>query len=108
MGLSPNGIRHTVVSSMSFSHFLRIQRDEQAGTKHYIVHTVDPRFSMELVPDRGAPDKVGKGVIKRICLPNSWSGNYGKCANLIGSAQEFFAQASATAETKVIRPRFLR
>jgi hypothetical protein len=108
MGLSPNGIRHTVVSSMSFSHFLRIQRDEQAGTKHYIVHTVDPRFSMELVPDRGAPDKVGKGVIKRICLPNSWSGNYGKCANLIGSAQEFFAQTFATAETKVIRPRFLR
>jgi hypothetical protein len=93
---------------MSFSHFLRIERDEQAGSKHYIVHTVDPRFSMELTPDRDAPDKVGKGIIKRIWLPNSWSGNYGKCAQLIGSAQEFFSQTFAATENKESRSRFLR
>ena len=47
---------------MSFSHFLRVERDEQAGSKHYIVHTIAPRFSLELAPDCEAPDKVGQGV----------------------------------------------
>lgn len=93
---------------MSFSHFLRIERDEQAGSKHYVVHTIDPRFSMELTPDRDAPDKVGKGVIKRICLPNSWSGDYGKCAKLIGAAQEFFSQTFAASDARSTRSRFMR
>ena len=59
---------------MSFAHFLRIEREEQSGSRHYVVHASDPRFSLELTPDREAPDKIGKGVIKRICLPNSWAG----------------------------------
>lgn len=77
---------------MSSSHFLRIEREGKSGSKHYIVHTVDPRFTMELTPDREAPDKIGKGVIKRICLPNSWAGDYSKSARLIGAAQDFFAK----------------
>lgn len=85
---------------MSFSHFLRIEREGHSGSKHYIVHTVDPRFSMELTPDKEAPDKIGKGVIKRICLPNSWAGDYSKSAKLITSAQDFFARTFAEPEPK--------
>ncbi|MCB1103652.1 MAG: hypothetical protein H7A44_03810 [Opitutaceae bacterium] len=77
---------------MSSSHFLRVERDGKFGSKHYIVHVTDPRFSMELTPDRDAPDKIGKGVIKRICLPNSWAGDYSQTARLITAAQDFFAR----------------
>jgi len=93
---------------MSFSHFMRIERDGQAGSKHYIVHTVDPRFSMELTPDHAALDKVGKGVIKRLCLPNSWAGDYGQCAKLIGPAQDFFARSFNEPVPKAVGRRFAR
>lgn len=78
---------------MSFSHFLRIERDEQAGSKHYVVHTMAPQFALELAPDGEAPDKVGKGVFKRISVPNSWAGDYTKYAKLMGAAQEFFSKS---------------
>jgi hypothetical protein len=93
---------------MSLSHFLRIERDERAGSRHYVVHTVDPRFSMELAPDREAPDKIGRGVIKRICVPNSWAGDYGNCAALIGAAQEFFTRSFSEPAAKGTTGRFGR
>jgi hypothetical protein len=74
---------------MSVSHFLRIEREAKDGSRHYVVHTLDPKFSMEIMPDGNAPDKVGKGVIKRIRVPNSWAGDYGKYAKLMSAAQEF-------------------
>lgn len=85
---------------MSSNHFLRVERDGKFGSKHYIVHLNDPRFSMELIPDRDAPDKIGKGVIKRICLPNSWAGDYSKTARLIGPAQDFFARTLSEQSVK--------
>lgn len=82
-----------LVVAMSLGNFLRIEREECDGSRHYVVHTHDPKFSMELTPDREAPDKVGKGVIKRVCVPNSWAGDYGKYAKLMNAAQEFFTQS---------------
>ncbi len=93
---------------MSISHFMSIVRDDQVGSKHYVVHTTDPRFSMELAPDKDAPDKVGKGIIKRICLPNSWTGDYGKCVKLFGLAQDFFAQTFADPVPKAVTKRISR
>ncbi|MDB6127685.1 MAG: hypothetical protein JWM35_1581 [Verrucomicrobia bacterium] len=91
---------------MSFAHFLRIEREERGGSRHYVVHASDPRFSLELSPDGEAPDKIGRGVIKRICLPNSWAGDYGKYAKLMGAAQEFFAQSFAEPAPKDETRRF--
>jgi hypothetical protein len=80
---------------MNFPHFLRVERDGPGRPRHTVVHLVDPKFSVELMPDREAPDKMGRGVIKRICVPNSWAGDYAQCAKLIGAAQEFFSQSLA-------------
>lgn len=80
---------------MESPHFLRIEREGGGGSKHYVVHTHDPKFSMELTPDSAAPDKVGKGVMKRICVPNSWAGDYTRYAKLMGAAQEFFGRSFA-------------
>lgn len=85
---------------MEFPHFLRIEREGGGGSKHYVVHTDDPKFSMELMPDAAAPDKVGKGIIKRVCVPNSWAGDYARYAKFMGAAQEFFGQSFAEPASK--------
>ena len=74
-------------------HFVRIDRDGRGGGRHYVVHAADPRLTLELTPDHEAPDKLGRGVIKRVCVPNSWAGDYGKYSKLLAAAQEFFAQS---------------
>lgn len=80
---------------MSFAHFLRIDRDGRGHEQHYVVHTHNPKFTLELTPDREAPDRIGQGVIKRIWVPNSWAGDYGQYGKLLAAAQEFFASANA-------------
>ena len=91
---------------MDFPHFLRIERDGTGRSKHFVVHTVEPKFSMELTPDGAAPDKIGRGVIKRVCVPNSWAGDYAQYAKLMGAAQEFFAQSFAAPVPKMESKRF--
>jgi hypothetical protein len=76
-----------------FPHFVRVDRDGRQE-RHYVIHTQDPRFTLELRPDTEAPDRVGRGVIKRVCVPNSWAGDYGRYAKLLGAAQDFFAQSA--------------
>jgi len=89
---------------MNFPHFLRIEREprggasaiaEAAGSRHFVVHLVEPRLALELAPDAAAPDQMGRGVIKRVCVPNSWAGDYGQYGQLISAAQEFFEQSLA-------------
>lgn len=91
---------------MNISKFLRIERENRDGSKHYVVHTHDPKFTMELAPDSAAPDKIGRGVIKRVLVPNSWAGDYTKYSKFISSAQEFFAQSFAEPAPKSEVRRF--
>ena len=79
---------------MNFSHFVRIDREGRGRERHYVVHTRDPKFTVELTPDGDAPDKVGRGVIKRVSVPNSWAGDYGQYGKMLSAAQEFFAQST--------------
>jgi hypothetical protein len=80
---------------MNFSHFVRVDREGRGQPRHFVVHTHDPKFTLELLPDAEAPDRVGRGIIKRICVPNSWAGDYGQYGKMLAAAQEFFAQSGA-------------
>ncbi len=93
---------------MDFAHFMRIERETGGRSKHVIVHTHDPKLSLELAPDRDAADGMGKGVIKRVCVPNSWAGNYSQYGKLIAAAQEFFHQSLADPIPKVEAKRLAR
>jgi hypothetical protein len=93
---------------MNLSHFLRIECEQSGGPRHYVVHTQEPRLSLELEPDPSAPDRIGRGVIKRVCVPNSWAGDYGQYGKLITTAQEFFAQVAAHPERETTGRRFGR
>jgi hypothetical protein len=91
---------------MNLSEFLRIERESRDGSRHYVVHTDDPRFTVELTPDRTAPDKIGRGVIKRVHVPNSWAGDYTKYSTFITAAQEFFEKSFAEPVPKTETRRF--
>ena len=78
---------------MNLSEFLRIERENRDGSRHYVLHTQDPKFTIELAPDRAAPDKIGRGVIQRVHVPNSWAGDYTKYSKFISAAQEFFEKS---------------
>jgi hypothetical protein len=86
---------HRVGARMNLSEFLRIERESADGSRHYVLHTHDPKFSMELIPDRTAPDKMGRGVIKRVLVPNSWAGDYTQYSKFITAGQDFFEQSRA-------------
>jgi hypothetical protein len=90
---------------MDEDHFLRIEREGSGGSRHFVVHLSDPNFSVELAPDSGAPDKIGRGVIRRLRVPNSWAGDYGQYAKLLTAAQDFFAQSFAEPEPKAVTRR---
>ena len=91
---------------MNLSEYLRIERESGNGSKHYVVHTQDPKFAMELAPDAAAPNKIGRGVIKRVQVPNSWAGDYTKYSKFIGAAQEFFEKSFAEPAPKAETRRF--
>ena len=78
---------------MNFSHFVRIDRERRGQERHFVVHTGNPRFTLELTPDPDAPDRKGRGIIKRVCVPNSWAGDYNQYGKMVAAAQEFFAQS---------------
>lgn len=91
---------------MNFSPFLRVEREGRDGSRHYVIHTHDPKFTVELTPDASAPDRIGRGLIKRVHVPNSWAGDYTKYAKVIAAAQEFFGQSFAAPTAKTEARRF--
>ena len=93
---------------MDFPDFMRVEREGQAGSRHYVIHTHDPKFALELVPDGAVPDRIGQGVMKRLQVPNSWAGDYTKYAKFIGAAQHFFAESFAEPVPKSETRRFAR
>jgi len=103
-GLCPAAPSYFLFGAMNFSDFLRIECEGRDGSRHTVVHTGAPKFSLELVPDPAAPDKIGHGVIKRLCVPNSWAGDYTQYARHMNVAQEFFARSFAEPEKKSRTP----
>jgi hypothetical protein len=93
---------------MNFSHYMRIERKERGRSRHYVVHVGEPKFTMELALDGEAPDKIGRGIIRRVSLPNSWAGDYGRCAQALFTAQEFFRQSFSEPTAKKGPGRFRR
>jgi hypothetical protein len=91
---------------MNFAHFIKIEREKHGQSRHYVVHFHEPKFTMEFLPDRDAPDKIGSGVIKRICIPNSAMGDYTKYSQWMSTAQEFFKQSFSEAAPKAETQRF--
>ncbi len=91
---------------VSLADFWRVECDGRDGARHFVVHAAAPRCSLEITPDRAAPDQIGRGRIRRICVPNSFAGDYHQYAKLMDAAQEFFARSFAEPAPKAETRRF--
>lgn len=84
--------------------FYRVERREADGrTRHFVVHTESPKFMVEFdrePPSPGDPTASlasrQRPVLRRVCVPNSWAGDYHRCARQLGAAADFFAATEAT------------
>lgn len=80
---------------MNYNHFVRIERRERKGSRFFVVHSHEPKLYMELTPEEDAEGRTVKGTIKRIVIPNSWTGNYQRYGQLLSAAQTFFEESLA-------------
>jgi hypothetical protein len=84
--------------------FCRVERSQPGGRKHtYVVHTGSPTFLVEFESaaraDSEPPDgPESKPVIRRVCVPNNWAGDYARCARLLGAAADFFSATEPSGE----------
>ena len=78
---------------MNLGCFLRVDKETAQGEKHFIIHKADPPFSVEVEADFDAAGRVRNCTIKRLRLPNSWTGDYTKYARLVNAALAFFEQS---------------
>jgi hypothetical protein len=80
--------------------FCHVEKRERSGSKHFVVHTSSPRFVIEIEAAGGVtPDGHRSGVIKRVCVPNSWAGDYQKCGRALGAALAFFESPPSNPES---------
>lgn len=83
---------------MSSAHFITVERRVGGVSSYLVRHLVDPKFTLEVEPVRDAEGRVSSGLIKRLCLPNSWTGSYHRQGALLGEALRFFADTLAELE----------
>lgn len=76
-------------SRMISSDFCHVERREGEKSRYYVVHAGSPRFVAEIEPGGESP-AGSSGVIRRVVVPNSWSGEYHHCGQLLGAAVSFF------------------
>ena len=88
---------------MNLGCFLRVDKETAQGEKHYIIHKADPPFSIEVEADFDKSGRVRNCTLKRLRLPNSWTGDYGKYSRLVNAALAFFEQSSRDSDAI---PRF--
>ncbi len=74
---------------MAYRHFIKIERDEDRD-RVQVVHLYPPRMLVEFQPVRDAAGKVVSVVIKRLCVPNSWTGDYHQCNRIVREAESFY------------------
>jgi hypothetical protein len=89
---------------MSAQDFLRVDRDgDSADARHYVVHLQDPKFTLELTGEPDEDGQVREGTLKRLCVPNSWAGDYQRYAKLLAAAQEFFRRTAGARQGAATR-----
>lgn len=94
-----NSRRHCLYSriryqgKMARTSFLIVKRREGDGCLYHVVHSSEPKFSIEVDPAYSPFGKPGCNFIKSIRLNNSWSGDYHRCFALVRKAEEFFRRS---------------
>ena len=83
---------------MDTEPFIHIERIEGDRKRHCVVNRFEPGFSVEVEP--ATPNAPGRPGIRRVCLPNSWTGDYHRFAKLVAGAQAFLERCEGLVTNK--------
>ncbi|MBL4574887.1 MAG: hypothetical protein JKY51_02155 [Opitutaceae bacterium] len=75
---------------MNHSNFVKVKHQSGKGYRHFVVPMDGPGFSIEFSEESNEKEKLIGGMIKKVCFPNSWTGNYHQYGKLFEAAQAFF------------------
>jgi len=78
---------------MNLGCFLRVDQETAQGERHYVIHKAEPPFSIEVEADFDKAGRVRACTLKRLRMPNSWTGDYSKYSKLVSAALAFFEQS---------------
>lgn len=78
---------------MNLGCFLRVDQETAHGERHFVIHKADPPFSIEVEVNCDSSGRVKDFTLKRLRLPNSWTGDYAKYTRLVNAALAFFEQS---------------
>ena len=82
-------LNHSPRNRIGASPFCHVERRGDDRSRHYVVHGESPRFVAE-IEAVDVPGEKRRGVIRRVVVPNSWSGDYHRSGKLLGAALAFF------------------
>lgn len=70
--------------------FLQIRHRDVNGDCIHLVHKAPPRFGLEIEPAYNDAGRMVSGTIRRVCFPNSATGQYHQYGRLVAEAERFF------------------
>ncbi len=75
---------------MNTFNFVKVKQQYGKEFRCYVIPTKGPKFLMEFLEEQCEKEKSVGGTIKKVCFPNSWTGNYHQYSKLFEAAQAFF------------------
>ncbi|MGF1448218.1 MAG: hypothetical protein ACFB20_02245 [Opitutales bacterium] len=78
---------------MALSDYILIERDCADGPSIHVKRSCEPHLIVEFQPLFNPLGKLSGGVLKRVCIQNSWTGDYSKYSKLVAEAEAFFRRS---------------
>jgi len=82
---------------MDIQSFVWIERKQRGRKRHFVVSCREPGFSVEVIPQSHPDGRRQQPIIRRVCLPNSWTGNYHRYSRLLAAAESFLERCDGLA-----------
>lgn len=70
--------------------FCRVEHREGGRSRYYVVHDQAPRLVVEIESEQDSGNGRRVAVLRRVAVPNSWSGDYHRSGHLLGAALKYF------------------
>lgn len=72
--------------------FFRVEQEVDGESRFYVVHSLRPRFSVQVDPGYDPEGKPGRGFVKALRIANGWGDDYRRCIGLINKAEAYFRE----------------
>jgi hypothetical protein len=78
---------------MALSDYILIEHQSEGGRQIHVKRSRDPNLVVEFEPAYNSVGKLDGGVLKRVRIQNSWTGDYRKYNKFIAEAETFLRKS---------------